>query len=75
MNRRAQTPKEDMKRAHRFSYLLRLWQVEGRKGSDWQASLETPETGQRLGFANLEQLFGYLMNLSEGKNQVQEQRR
>jgi hypothetical protein len=33
-------------------------------GSKWQASLEIPETGERLGFASLEELFAYLMDLT-----------
>lgn len=38
------------------AYLLRLWQTK----SGWRASLEHPHTGERLGFANLEQLFAFL---------------
>lgn len=41
------------------SYLIRLWsETPDRR---WQASLEDPRTGQRIGFASLEQLFVYLM--------------
>jgi hypothetical protein len=36
--------------------------------SHWRASLETPETGRRLGFATLEQLFVYLADFCEGRN-------
>ena len=43
-----------------FSYLLRLWQVDGAGASDWRASLEDPHTGERRGFANLESLFAFL---------------
>jgi hypothetical protein len=43
-----------------LSYLLRLWQ-SGRKGKAvWRASLESPMTGERLGFANLKELFAFL---------------
>jgi hypothetical protein len=38
---------------------------EGLRGYDWRASLEVPETGRRIGFASLEQLFAYLMDVSE----------
>jgi hypothetical protein len=41
------------------SYLLRLWRVdEGEDG--WQASLESTQTGERRGFADLEVMLAYL---------------
>jgi len=43
-----------------LSYLLRLWQVEGEGGSGWRASLQNPRTAERLNFANMEELIGYL---------------
>ena len=49
----------------RISFLLRLWRSNENEGSDWQASLEIPGTGKRIGFASLEQLFAYLMDLAE----------
>jgi len=51
------------------AYLLRLWRVdgEGTKLAEWRVSLEDPHTGERLGFANLEQLFAFLLTLTEGK--------
>jgi hypothetical protein len=33
--------------------------------ADWRASLEIPETGKRMGFASLEQLFAYLIEAVE----------
>lgn len=48
------------------SYLLRLWRVETPEPS-WRASLEDPHTGERIGFAGLEQLFAFLMELVEGE--------
>ena len=57
----------DLKKPHHLSYLLRLWRAEGLGDFEWRASLEIPETGQRIGFANLEQLFAYLMDLAEGQ--------
>lgn len=57
----------DLKHTHHLSYLLRLWRTEGLGDFEWRASLEIPETGQRIGFANLEQLFVYLMDLAEGQ--------
>lgn len=57
----------DLKNTRSLSYLLRLWRTEGLRDFEWRASLEIPETSQRIGFANLEQLFVYLMDLSEGQ--------
>jgi hypothetical protein len=48
------------------SYLLRLW----RTPPAWHASLDDPHTGKRLGFASLEQLFAYLMEVTEHDEQV-----
>ncbi|MBI5878292.1 MAG: hypothetical protein HZB53_11635 [Chloroflexi bacterium] len=50
------------------SYLLRLWRAET-LGQGWRASLEDPRTGERIGFASLEQLFAYLMELAERDGQ------
>jgi hypothetical protein len=47
------------------SYLLRLWQANGSGASGWRASLEDPRTGEQVGFANLEQLFAFLMEQIE----------
>ena len=42
------------------SYLLRLWQAESQGELVWRASLESPGTGERQGFAGLKDLFDYL---------------
>jgi len=47
------------------AYLLRLWCAET-PDQCWQASLEDPHTGKRIGFASLEQLFAFLMDQVEG---------
>ena len=47
-----------------FSYLLRLWrEVEGT--AVWRASLQDPRTGERVGFASLDDLFKYLRHQVE----------
>lgn len=51
----------------RRSYLLRLWRSNGPEETGWQASLEDPHTGERIGFANLEHLFTYLIELTKGQ--------
>ena len=48
------------------SYILRLWCADEPQAADWHASLEDPFTKERLGFPSLEQLFAFLMELSEG---------
>ena len=63
-----------------YSYLLRLWQVKKDEEQDWRASLENVETGEKHGFASLEELFVFLKQVSihingtsgeRGHNQVQ----
>ncbi len=51
-----------------YAYLLRLWRVDQVNNlsdlpvdtSLWRASLQDPHTGERVGFASLEDLFGFL---------------
>ncbi|MCA9958256.1 MAG: hypothetical protein R3E31_01700 [Chloroflexota bacterium] len=46
-------------KAHDYrAYLLRLWRES--ESAPWRASLENPHTGERVRFANDEQLFTYL---------------
>ena len=42
------------------SYLLRLWREEGGQTARWRGSLQDSLSGERVGFASLEELFGYL---------------
>ena len=43
-----------------LSYLLRLWQTKKDGRLVWRASLQSPDTGERQGFASLEALFAHL---------------
>ncbi len=43
-----------------ISYLLRLWQIKSGGELVWRASLESPHTGERKGFASLDDLFAFL---------------
>jgi hypothetical protein len=43
-----------------LAYMLRLWQVNDGGNSVWRASVESPHSGERHGFANLELLFAFL---------------
>lgn len=61
VNQKSTTTTNRLEQPYAMSYLLRLWQA----GEQWQASLDEPATGQRIGFGNIEQLFVYLMNAVE----------
>jgi hypothetical protein len=48
-----------------LSYLLRLWRAHERGSPHWRlpvwrASLQSPQTGERVGFATLDDLFAFL---------------
>jgi hypothetical protein len=43
-----------------LAYMLRLWQVSSDGEPIWRTTLESPHTGERHGFANLELLFAFL---------------
>ena len=45
---------------HYHSFLLRLWRAGDDGKPVWRASLESPHTGESLGFADLRELFAYL---------------
>jgi hypothetical protein len=56
------------KRLHAV-YLLSLWQAHTEGEPIWRAWLECPSTGERRGFATLDDLCGYIksrVNLLEG---------
>jgi hypothetical protein len=54
----------DEKRPREFpdyvSYLLRLWREKGGQTTWWRASLQDPHTGERIGFAHLDELVAFL---------------
>ena len=43
-----------------MAYLLRLWQITSDGNIVWRASVESPHTGERHGFADLQALFAFL---------------
>ena len=51
---------EPEERPHHVSYLLRLWQVEDDGRVTWRASLQSADTGERMGFATLVALLSFL---------------
>ena len=42
--------------------MLRLWQTSDDGEQVWRASLESPGTGERQGFASVEDLIGFLQD-------------
>ncbi len=61
-----------MQSIYKYSFILRLWRVEHSEPEAWLSSLEIPETGKRIGFANMEQLFAYLIDFIENNAAGQE---
>jgi len=51
--------------AHYISFLLRLWQTQDRGRIIWRASLESPGSGEKRGFANIEELIAFLRHQIE----------
>jgi hypothetical protein len=43
-----------------MAYLLRLWREKGGATTRWRASLEDPHSGEKLGFAHLDELVAFL---------------
>ena len=43
-----------------LTYLLRLWRMRGEGVAGWRASLAAPGSGERHGFASLDDLFLFL---------------
>ena len=58
---------------HYLAYMLRLWQVSSDGEPIWRTSLESPHTGERHGFANLELLFAFLEEQTGGQLKRKEQ--
>lgn len=57
-----------------YSYLLRLWRENG-EGEFWRLSLQDTHTGERSGFAGLEELASFLVEQmhAEPLDQTQEE--
>ncbi len=48
------------------SYLLRLWRVREGERDVWRASLQDPQSGERISFSTLDALFAFLKAKIEG---------
>jgi len=55
----------DRRQGTYYAYMLRLWRGITEGDSSWRASLEDPETGTRQGFADMQELFGYLKDRTD----------
>jgi hypothetical protein len=59
-------PKETRNDKGYVSYMLRMWHDVGDEKAaasteaPWRASLQSPRTGEMVGFASLDDLFGFL---------------
>jgi hypothetical protein len=64
-----------------ISYLLRMWRDSGDEGSPpskealWRATLQSPHTGERTGFGDLETLFAYLRAQTDGGSTAEKEQR
>jgi hypothetical protein len=58
-----------------LAYLLRLWRTTSDGNIVWRASVESPHTGERHGFADLQALFAFLEERTNGRTQREVQAR
>lgn len=47
-----------------YSFLLRLWRVNGNREHKKRATIENVESGEKHGFTSLEELLAYLTELT-----------
>ena len=55
----------DKSKQQYLSYLLRLWQTSDGQDVRWHASLEVPGSGERRGFASMDDLVDFLRSQTE----------
>ena len=58
-----------------YAYMLRLWRSESQGRRQWRASLESPHTGERQLFSELEKLFAFLSEQCENQASDTQQQR
>ncbi len=58
-------PHQNQQLIHSRSFILRLWRADEPHLDEWHASLEDPHTEERFGFAGLEELFAFVVELCE----------
>jgi hypothetical protein len=52
------TPDNTTLESGHLSYLVRLWRMKESAGA-WRGSVESPHTGERLGFGSLDELLAF----------------
>lgn len=55
-----------------ISYLLRLWRVHNDGPGKWRVELRSAKTGQRMGFASLDELLVHLREQTGGDQEQDE---
>jgi hypothetical protein len=55
-----------------LAYLLRLWRTRGDRADGWRASLTYPGSGERHGFASLDDLFLFLQQQTDAGSDAQD---
>ena len=53
-------PEGSQERGDYLSYLLRIWRENDGEVPVWRASLRSSQTGEKVGFGTLEELFEFL---------------
>lgn len=56
-------------RCRYLSYMLRMWETSDGESQIWRASLESPGSGQRRGFADLQSLMDFLADQTERQDE------
>ena len=64
-------PHVSEKRREYLSYLLRLWKASDGEVLVWRASLKSSRTGEKVGFASLEELFEFLQTKTDSQSRVE----
>ncbi len=67
MNRRTGKQAHEARAGLYRSYLLRIWRTPEDESGCCRASLEDPQSCERVGFASLEELFVFLLRQAEGR--------
>jgi hypothetical protein len=57
-----------------LTYLLRLWRMRGEGAAGWRASLAAPGSGERHGFASLDDLFLFLRRETGGGSEEDDEK-
>ena len=60
------------KRADYLSYLLRMWRAQEEGREVWRASLQHVESGERVSFRSLDELFAFLRRQASTMPDVEE---